>query len=75
MNFSFSVLSSLLAPLSVSFSFTRSEQDCLALMFEGERQKEKTESFIYLPSEQFQGACNGEECENYCPCKIQVPEL
>jgi hypothetical protein len=44
-------------------------------MFEGERQKEKTESFIYLPNEQFQGACNGEECENYCPCKIQVPEL
>jgi hypothetical protein len=44
-------------------------------MFEGVHQKEKTKSFIYMPSEQFQEACNGEECENYCPCKIQVPEL
>jgi hypothetical protein len=69
------VLSSLLAPLSVSFSFTRSEQDRLALMFGVELQKKKTESFIYLPSEQFQGACNGEECDHYYPHRIQVPEL
>jgi hypothetical protein len=45
-------------------------------MFEVELQKrKKTESFIYLRSEQFQGACNGEECGNYCPHRIQVPEL
>jgi hypothetical protein len=44
-------------------------------MFEVELQKKKTEFFMYLLSEQFQGACNGEEYDNYYPHRIQVPEL